>query len=597
MSSERVPVEVCRGANGLEKVVLREVRGSSAEDGTSGDWQTTFQKLCNVTSTPLLGDVQSFEKVDTISEWPTSSLNLWKVQHWVDTKWGIVVGVRVLDGEAVLLDQWDAATDQERGPEELWAFVMNPKPKDLVLDGKAVLLDRWDTIGCCHQLGRGPEGIMAQVSIDSGLKMQGMGISQGQEGGRGPGGEHGVRSEFQESDLSSRIPMSTLLEQEILPRRWANEDCNLNVELMLSEGTDGPKTLIPSTGSLSPVETSLSLAEIEKTPDEKASNDGTTLPLQVYSRRKKSEPELVQAQEAEPITGSSPMNNVVGLNVRLHSFMCQVVYLYGGHVTSWKNEHGEELLFVSSKAIFKPPKAIRGGIPICFPQFSSHGSLEQHGFARNRFWTVDPDPPPFPTNSASKAFVDLILKPSEEDLKIWPYSFEFRLRIALGPGGDLMLTSRIRNTSTEGKPFTFTFAYHTYFSVSDISEVRVEGLETLDYLDNLQNKERFTEQGDAITFESEVDKIYLSTPTKIAILDHEKKRTFVIRKDGLPDAVVWNPWDKKAKAMADFGDDEYKHMLCVEAAAVEKPITLKPEQLKNPLYCSIFCTGALLQCG
>ncbi|PHT75884.1 putative glucose-6-phosphate 1-epimerase [Capsicum annuum] len=105
------------------------------------------------------------------------------------------------------------------------------------------------------------------------------------------------------------------------------------------------------------------------------------------------------------------------------------------------------------------------------------------------------------------------------------------------------------------------------------SEVRVEGLETLDYL---ENKERFTEQGDAITFESEVDKIYLSTPTKIAILDHEKKRTFVIRKDGLPDAVVWNPWDKKAKSMTDFGDEEYKHMLCVEAAAVEKSVTLKP---------------------
>ncbi|MCE3052403.1 hypothetical protein HAX54_052529 [Datura stramonium] len=228
---------------------------------------------------------------------------------------------------------------------------------------------------------------------------------------------------------------------------------------------------------------------------------------------------------------------------------------------------------VSSKAIFKPPKAIRGGIPICFPQFANHGPLESHGFARNRFWSIDKDPPPFPAATSSRAFVDLILKPSEEDLKIWPHSFEFRLRVALSPGGDLMLTSRIRNTNTDGKPFTFTFAYHTYFSVSDISEVRVEGLETLDYL---ENKERFTEQGDAITFESEVDKIYLSTPTKIAILDHEKKRTFVIRKDGLPDAVVWNPWDKKAKAMADFGDEEYKHMLCVEAAAVEKSITLKP---------------------
>lgn len=249
------------------------------------------------------------------------------------------------------------------------------------------------------------------------------------------------------------------------------------------------------------------------------------------------------------------------------------VYLYGGQVMSWKNDLREELLFVSSKAIFKPPKAIRGGIPICFPQFANRGSLESHGFARNRFWSIDKDPPPFPAATSSRAFVDLILKPSEEDLKIWPHSFEFRLRVALSPAGDLMLTSRIRNTNPDGKPFTFTFAYHTYFSVSDISEVRVEGLETLDYL---ENKERFTEQGDAITFESEVDKIYLSTPTKIAILDHEKKRTFVIRKDGLPDAVVWNPWDKKAKAMTDFGDEEYKHMLCVEAAAVEKSITLKP---------------------
>ncbi|XP_031257880.1 putative glucose-6-phosphate 1-epimerase [Pistacia vera] len=252
------------------------------------------------------------------------------------------------------------------------------------------------------------------------------------------------------------------------------------------------------------------------------------------------------------------------------------VYLYGGQVTSWKNEYGEELLFVSSKATFKLPKAIRGGIPICFPQFGSHGSLEQHGFARNRMWSIDHDPPPFPTNTSNRAFIDLILKHSEEDAKIWPHRYEFRLRITLGPGGDLMLTSRIRNTNTDGKSFAFTFAYHTYFAVSDISEVRVEGLETLDYLDNLKGKERFTEQGDAITFESEVDKIYLSTPTKIAILDHERKRTFVLRKDGLPDAVVWNPWDKKAKAMTDFGDEEYKHMLCVEAACVEKPIVLKP---------------------
>ncbi|KAG4142755.1 hypothetical protein ERO13_D06G147800v2 [Gossypium hirsutum] len=184
-----------------------------------------------------------------------------------------------------------------------------------------------------------------------------------------------------------------------------------------------------------------------------------------------------------------------------------------------------------------------------FVELKSTGSLEQYGFARNRIWSIDLDPPPSPSDISHKAFVDLILTHSEEDMKIWPHRYDCRLRVALGPTGDLMLTSRIRNTNTDGKSFTFRFAYQTYFFVTDISEVRVEGLETLDYLDNLKNGERFTEQEDAITFESEVDKVYLSTPTKIAILDHERKRTFELRKDGLPDA---------------------------EAACVEEPITLKP---------------------
>ncbi|RLM64691.1 putative glucose-6-phosphate 1-epimerase isoform X1 [Panicum miliaceum] len=274
------------------------------------------------------------------------------------------------------------------------------------------------------------------------------------------------------------------------------------------------------------------------------------------------------------------------------------VHLYGGQVTSWKNDHGDELLFVSSKAIFKPPKAIRGGIPICFPQFGTQGNLEKHGFARNRLWVIDDNPPPLPVNTAIKTFADLILKLSEEDLKIWPHSFEFRLRVALASGGDLILTSRIRNTNIDGRTFSFQFAYHTYLSVSDISEIRVEGLETLDYLDNLNEKERFTEQGDAIVFEAEVDKIYLDAPPKIAIIDHEKKRTYVLRKDGLPDTVVWNPWDKKSKNTQDLGDEEYKHMLCVEPAAVEKPITLKPgEEWKGRMELSAvpssYCSGQL----
>ncbi|KAL5208026.1 hypothetical protein ABZP36_032461 [Zizania latifolia] len=252
-----------------------------------------------------------------------------------------------------------------------------------------------------------------------------------------------------------------------------------------------------------------------------------------------------------------------------------MIYLYGGQVIFWENDYQEQFLFVSRKASFKPPKAIRGGIHICFPQFGSHGLLEQHGFARNRIWSVDENPPPFPATT-SNCHIDLILKQSLEDLKIWPHRYEFRLRVALSPTGDLMLTSRIKNINEDGKPFKFRFSYQTYFLVSDISEVRVEGLETLDYLDNLQNGERRTEQGDTVVFESEVDKVYLSAPPKIVIIDHDKKRTFELRKEGLPDVVVWNPWDKRAKTIPDFGEEEYRCMLCVGAAQVEKPITFRP---------------------
>uniref|UniRef100_A0A2P2JM01 glucose-6-phosphate 1-epimerase n=1 Tax=Rhizophora mucronata TaxID=61149 RepID=A0A2P2JM01_RHIMU len=251
------------------------------------------------------------------------------------------------------------------------------------------------------------------------------------------------------------------------------------------------------------------------------------------------------------------------------------VSLHGGQVLSWRTDQEEELLFTSNKAIFRPPHPVRGGIPICFPQFGNRGSLEQHGFARKKIWVIEDNPPPLrPRDSNGKAYVDLLLKPSEDDLRIWPHSFEFRLRVSLGADGNLTLLSRIRNINC--KPFSFSIAYHTYFSISDISEVRVEGLETLDYLDNLRQRERFTEQGDALTFESEVDRVYLNSSDMVAICDHERKRTFHIRREGLPDVVVWNPWEKKSKAMADFGDEEYKQMLGVDGAAIDTPITLKP---------------------
>uniref|UniRef100_A0A7N0TNQ5 Glucose-6-phosphate 1-epimerase n=1 Tax=Kalanchoe fedtschenkoi TaxID=63787 RepID=A0A7N0TNQ5_KALFE len=171
------------------------------------------------------------------------------------------------------------------------------------------------------------------------------------------------------------------------------------------------------------------------------------------------------------------------------------VLLYGGQVISWKNQRREELLFISSKAFRKPPKAIRGGIPVCFPQvvalltllcrkikatffstpsapfqhfmlvqqFGNLGALEQHGFARNKFWSLDPDPAPLPPTNQSS--VDLLLKSTDQDTKTWPHSFELRLRVTLS-AGKLTLIPRVRNT--DSKPFSFTFALRNYLSVSDI---------------------------------------------------------------------------------------------------------------------------------
>ncbi|GJN15266.1 hypothetical protein PR202_gb02163 [Eleusine coracana subsp. coracana] len=229
-------------------------------------------------------------------------------------------------------------------------------------------------------------------------------------------------------------------------------------------------------------------------------------------------------------------NGVAQLVLRSPKGHSARVSMHGGQVVSWKNDRGEELLFTSSKAIFKPPYAMRGGIQMCFPQFGNSGTLERHGFARNRIWIIDDEHPPTNHNgNGSKATVNLLLKPSEDDLKCWPHCFEFRLRVSLSKDGDLSLKSRIRNVN--GKPFSFSFAYHTYLSV---------------------------------------DRVYVSSPNVIAVLDHEKKHSFVIKKDGLPDVVVWNPWEKKSKTMVDFGDEEYKQTLCVDAAAVERAITLKP---------------------
>ncbi|CAL8469848.1 g9390 [Coccomyxa elongata] len=241
------------------------------------------------------------------------------------------------------------------------------------------------------------------------------------------------------------------------------------------------------------------------------------------------------------------------------------IFLHGAHVTSWKTSKGEEVLFVSKQAIYKPPKAIRGGIPVCFPQFGGFGPLSQHGFARNSEFTV----------SASAAdSVTLSFTPREEQLNLFSHPFELTVQVRVGSD---TLEQTLTATNTGSEPFELTAALHTYFRISSIDKARVDGLQGVDYLDSLQEKERFTENGASVHFSGEVDRIYLATPGRLEVVDEAKGRAVVIEKEGFPDAVVWNPWIEKAAGMGDFGDEEYKEMVCLEpAVAGSGPVTLQP---------------------
>ena len=238
------------------------------------------------------------------------------------------------------------------------------------------------------------------------------------------------------------------------------------------------------------------------------------------------------------------------------------VYTHGAHVTSWKNPAGEDLLFLSGKAIFKPPTAIRGGIPLCWPQFGDFGPCKaQHGFARNTTFQI--------INNTENSVTMELKGDSIDQFPDFPQLFTLRCKVTVGDG-TLEQELQVQNPSNNDS-LPFTAALHTYFRLQNgIEAATVHGMNGCRYLDSLQGRKEFVEESpDGVKFSGEVDRIYLQTPDTLKIADGpdgQGQRGFVIEKMGFADAVVWNPHVVKAAKMADFGDDEWKDMVCVEVA-------------------------------
>jgi glucose-6-phosphate 1-epimerase len=244
-------------------------------------------------------------------------------------------------------------------------------------------------------------------------------------------------------------------------------------------------------------------------------------------------------------------------NARAHA----TISTYSGQVLSYRPKGQQaDLLFVSDKAYYENSKAIKGGIPVCWPWFGADPDNQgrpAHGFVRNRQWKV----------SASESLADgstrvvLFLSDSDKTRSIWPHPFKLSIEITVGDSLKVALVTH----NTGDKSVTISQALHTYFHVGDISKVRVLGLDRTEYLDKVDNSARKTQSG-AVTIDGEVDRIYEGVSGELMIDDASLARKIRITSRGCSTAVVWNPWIEIAASMGDLGDDDYRKMLCVETA-------------------------------
>lgn len=243
-----------------------------------------------------------------------------------------------------------------------------------------------------------------------------------------------------------------------------------------------------------------------------------------------------------------------------------LISLHGAQVLSWTPAGGEDRLYLSPQAVFDGDTAIRGGVPVCFPQFAGNGPLRAHGFARNRAWTV--------TNTrAGKdyAVATLRLEADAATLAQWPHAFAAEMSVSIGGG---RLDMELEVTNTGDAPFRFTAALHTYLKVREVEALRIEGLRGLEFTDCVASGALKKETGVGLAIDDEVDRIYHKAPHTLLV--REEHRAMGIHAENFPDVVIWNPWVDKCARLADMPADGFRRMLCVEAAAVREPVELAP---------------------
>jgi glucose-6-phosphate 1-epimerase len=235
------------------------------------------------------------------------------------------------------------------------------------------------------------------------------------------------------------------------------------------------------------------------------------------------------------------------------------IYLHGAHLTSWRPAGGEEVIFLSSRSQFEPGKAIRGGIPVCFPWFRNKvddPKAPSHGFVRTKDWQLDD------VEMRGDGVMVSLSTTSDEGTKArWPHDFHLLHRVILG----VALTQELVVSNTGTTPLRFEEALHTYYRVGGAEAIRISGLDGVTYLDNTDSNREKRQAGD-IVFTAQTDSAYMDTTHAVEIADPVLHRRIRLTKQNSRTTVVWNPWSTGAQSLADLGDDEWRAMACVEAS-------------------------------
>ncbi len=234
------------------------------------------------------------------------------------------------------------------------------------------------------------------------------------------------------------------------------------------------------------------------------------------------------------------------------------VSLFGARVLSWKAS-GRERIFMPASAADNYHAAPHGGIPVLFPQFGFFGPGQKHGVVRDLPWTVE-------ARAGHFVLLGLKLDPSEH-----VPAAELKLRVEV-ESRSLAVYFSITNTSAES--IQFTLGLHTYLRVSDISQVRLTGLENTVWQDALNGLQSQSPSGASLKAPINVDRVYTASPPTLGLIDQTDR--IELHQSGFTDTVVWNPGPELASQLHDLADEEWRHFLCVEAAQIAPPVELPP---------------------